>query len=126
MSGIVKGPRSPDLAELRAERDDLAANIARLEDRIRTHEALLTAAAHDLKNSLASITMRADLLQEELEEALKQPVEQGIVSLKTGMSRIQATASNMARLLDELHGLARLREGDAPDLVRQPVDLVVL
>jgi signal transduction histidine kinase len=87
MLSVVKRPRSPDLAELRAERDDLAANNGRLEDRIRTYEALLTAAAHDLKNSLGSITMRADLLQDELEEALEQPVSQGIGSLKAGTTR---------------------------------------
>ena len=57
---MVKGARCPDLAPIRAERDRLGAEKAHLEEMVRTHDALLTAAAHDLKNSLTAIIMRAD------------------------------------------------------------------
>jgi signal transduction histidine kinase len=106
-----------------AERDVLAADNARLEQMVRTHDALLTAAAHDLKNSLAAITMRADLLQEQLEEDGQARFEETSASVQGGLAKIQATSANMARLLDELLGLARMQAGHRLDLVREPTDL---
>jgi signal transduction histidine kinase len=53
---------------VRAERDTLAADNVRLEEVVHAQAALLTASAHDLKNALAAITLRADLLQDELDD----------------------------------------------------------
>ena len=124
--GLVTGTRSPGLAALRAQRDALAADKARLEDSLRLQDALLTAAAHDLKNSLAAITMRADLLQDRLRDDVRAPSMETPIAVSTGLTRIQATASNMAQLLDELLGLARGRAGHRLDLVLEPMDLVAL
>jgi nitrogen-specific signal transduction histidine kinase len=111
---------------MRAELDALAADKARLEDTVRTQDALLTAVAHDLKNSLAAVTMRADLLQEQLHDDSRAAGVEGSTSVREGLARIQATSSNMARLLDELLGLARMQAGHRLDLVREPIDLVAL
>jgi signal transduction histidine kinase len=83
---------------------------------------LLTAAAHDLKNSLASITMRADLLQEQLHDDSRAPRRETPIAVSNGLARIQATSANMARSLDELLGLARIRAGHRLDLVLEPMD----
>ena len=104
---VVTGTRRPGLAALRAERDALTADKARLEDTVRTQDALLTVAAHDLKNSLAAIIMRADLLQDQMGD------DEGSLPVHEGLARIHATSSNMARLLDELLGLARVQSGHA-------------
>ncbi len=90
------------LASLRAERNALAADNVRLEELVRAHGALLTASAHELKNALASITLRADLLQDLLDDAAPESTESGTLSLPAGLANIQATSSNMARHLDEL------------------------
>src|SRR4029077_1945152 len=92
-----------NLGVVERERDALAAQVARLEETVRTQDALLTAAAHDLKNSLAAITLRADLLLGQLEDDLQEPVPDGQESLsfRKGLARIVAASSQMARLLDE-------------------------
>jgi nitrogen-specific signal transduction histidine kinase len=109
-----------------SERDALVAQVARLEDTVRTQDALLTAAAHDLKNSLAAITLRADLLLGQLEDDLQVPDGQESLSFRKGLARIVAASSQMARLLDELLGLGRLQAGHRLDLEREPMDLVAL
>lgn len=108
---VVTGTRRPGLAALRAERDALTADKARLEDTVRTQDALLTVAAHDLKNSLAAIIMRADLLQDQMDDDVQ--AGEGSLPVHEGLARIHATSSNMARLLDELLGLARVQSGHA-------------
>ncbi|HEY3061170.1 MAG TPA: ATP-binding protein [Chloroflexota bacterium] len=125
-SGTMALARRQSLAALRAERNSLAADNVRLEELVRAQGALITASAHDLKNALASITLRADLLQDVLDDAGPESTESGTLSLRTGLTRIQATSSNMARHLDELLGLARKQAGHRLDLVREPMDLVAL
>ena len=92
----------------------------------RAQRVLLTAAAHDLKNALAAITMRADLLQDQLDEATQVPAEADAFSLRGGLFKIQATPSNMARLVDELLGLALKQAGQHLDFVCEPMDLLAL
>lgn len=88
----------------------------------REREAFLAAISHDLKNPLATIRGAAQLVQRRLArigqpEAARQAAQ---------LDAITASAVRMTALLDELLDQARLREGQAPDLVRRPADLVAL
>jgi hypothetical protein len=69
--------RDTSIVSLRAERDSLAADKVRLEEIVRGQDALLTASAHDLKNALAAIAKRADLLQDELSDGAPQTTTPG-------------------------------------------------
>jgi two-component sensor histidine kinase len=117
----LESRRADGAADLR-----LAADKARLEETVRTQNALLTAAAHDLKNSLAAIRVRADLLLGQLDDDNQAPGEEESLSFRNGLARILATSAHMARLLDELLGLARMQAGHPLELLREPMDLVAL
>jgi signal transduction histidine kinase len=114
----------PDVTTLAAERDALAARAAVLEATVRQQDALLTTAAHDLRNSLMTVYMRVDLLREQMDDEGWR--DQGSVAVVDGLTKIQVVASNMKTLLDDLLGLARLQAGQRLNLVREPTDLVAL
>ncbi|WP_375769762.1 CHASE3 domain-containing protein [Archangium gephyra] len=115
------------LAQVRAQADALRASEARLESRVlqRTHE--LTAAnkelesfsysvSHDLRSPLRAIDGFAQALREDEGERLS---AEGLRLL----TRLQAAATRMGQLIDDLLLLSRVTRAE---LKREPVDLSAL
>src|SRR5262249_34992143 len=88
----------------------------------RQREAFLNSAAHDLRNPLTTIVMRAEVLQEAAtERGLSEQDE-----IHRGLKRSAATAERARRLLNEMVDVARLDLGQRLELRRRSVDLVAL
>jgi signal transduction histidine kinase len=83
---------------------------------------VLATVAHDLKSPLGTIKGLAQLLQRQVTGA--EPVAAPDLVEKLG--RIDAAATRMARLIDELLDVARLEAGQPLRLARRPNDLVAL
>jgi signal transduction histidine kinase len=83
---------------------------------------VLAAVSHDLKNPLAVIMGQAQLLENHASQAPGAAAGQ----LKAGLTRIQANARKMARLLNEMLDAVQAEAGDMLVLERQPIDLVSL
>ena len=92
-----------------------------LQESVRARDEFLSAAAHELKTPLTSIKGYAQTLERRTRE-LEEPVRARFASL----SRIDAATTRMARTIDELLDLARLRLGQRIDLDRNVVDLVAI
>jgi signal transduction histidine kinase len=88
---------------------------------IRMRDEFLAAATHDLKTPLAAIKGQAQLLRR---RAAGGPA--GPADLASGLARIDAAATRMNRLVEELLDVAQLRIGQALRLQKQPTDLVAL
>ena len=121
-SGRRFGPGDLDLAEDLAHRAALAINAARLyreaQEAIRGRDELLAVASHDLRNPLAAIKGRAQLLRRRLVAE-----ESGLVS---HLDQIEASADQIDRLVAELIDIAALQSGRSLELRRTPTDLVAL
>lgn len=117
-------PVDLSLAEELAGRAALAVDNARLyrdlQRSIRTREEFLAAAAHDLKNPLASIKGGAQLLQRHVARATTLNSNR----LATGLAGIDAATTQMVALIDELLDVARLQMGRPLDLYRTTIDMV--
>jgi PAS domain S-box-containing protein len=96
--------------------------MAQLKQELQTRDDFLAAAAHDLKNPLASIKGAAQLLQ--LRRARPDGLDEH--QLGAGLERIDAITTRATAQVDELLDLARMQMGRPLDLNRQPIDLVAL
>lgn len=93
-----------------------------LEQAVRTREEFLAAAAHDLKNPLASIKGIAQLLRRRVARGAMPTPER----LAEGLGSIDVTATRMASLINELLDVTRLHLQQPLDLDPRPMDLVAL
>jgi signal transduction histidine kinase len=92
------------------------------EDTLRAREQLLTILSRDLKDPLGAIKGNAQLLQRHV--GVQVPTDPDRV--RAGLLRIDASATWMAELLEELQDVTRLEIGDIPPLQRQPTDLLAI
>lgn len=86
------------------------------------HNELLSSVSHDLRTPLATIKGTAQLLARQANRGLGERA----APLVSGLARIDATTTRMARLIDELLDAARLRAGEPLELQRAEMDLVGL
>jgi PAS domain S-box-containing protein len=107
-------------AELRRSRDERDRVLADLRASLRTRDAFLASASHDLKNPLASIKATAQLMLRRLERGGTPTSDAQYQALE----RINTTVTRAASELDELLDLARLQLDRPLDLERRPMDLV--
>jgi signal transduction histidine kinase len=102
---------------LRAEQE----SRAEAETALRMRDVFLRSLAHDLKTPLASLAWHTQLMRRRAREGrLPAP------ALEDGLLAIEATTSEAAAAIDELHDLARLGSGDTLELHPVPVDLLAL
>jgi signal transduction histidine kinase len=92
-----------------------------LQESLRARDEFLSSAAHELKTPLTSIKGYAQTLERRTKE-LDEPIRARFASL----ARIDAASTRMARTIDELLDLARLRLGQRIELDRNVVDLVTV
>jgi K+-sensing histidine kinase KdpD len=92
-----------------------------LQESLRARDEFLASAAHELETPLPSIKGYAQTLERRTRE-LDEPIRARFASL----ARIDAASTRMARTIDELLDLARLRLGQKIDLDRAVVDLVAV
>ncbi len=90
-----------------------------LQESLRARDEFLSSAAHELKTPLTSIKGYAQTLERRTRE-LDEPIRARFAAL----GRIDAASTRMARTIDELLDLARLRLGQKIELDRKVVDLV--
>jgi PAS domain S-box-containing protein len=88
----------------------------------RQKDDFLSAAAHDLKTPLTTIKGLAQILSRRAERA-NTPETNKLVD---GLGRIDATATRMSSLINELLDISRVQMGRELDLVRSETDLVAL
>ena len=114
------------LAEEIARRAAVAVDNAKLyrqaREAVRTRDEFLSTVSHDLRNPLASIKGLAQLLQRRAQR-LATAETLGFVE---SLARIDAAATRMTTLLDELVEVSGMRIGQPLELAREPVDLVAL
>jgi signal transduction histidine kinase len=89
---------------------------------VHERDKLLSTVTHDLKNSLAAIKGFAQLLQRSVKDMNSEDTER----LTIGLSRIEAMATKMTALINELMDLSRLQMGQPLELDLQLTDLVAL
>jgi signal transduction histidine kinase len=92
-----------------------------LQESLRARDEFLSSAAHELKTPLTSIKGYAQTLERRTRE-LDEPMRARFAALQ----RIDAASTRMARTIDELLDLARLRLGQKIDLDRNVSDLVAI
>ena len=97
-------------------------DVTAIRDLERERDALLAAAAHDLKNPIGIVKGSAQLLLRSLRRTGTVPAER----LEPVLTTIEATATRMGALVDELLDATRLRLGQRLALDRRPTDLVGL
>jgi two-component system phosphate regulon sensor histidine kinase PhoR len=97
-------------------------DITALLEQGRMREEFLASAAHDLKTPLAGIRGLAQLAQRRL-APLTDPGNTAIADM---LANMDIAVGQMARLIDELLDMSRLRANVDLDLDRKPTDLVAL
>lgn len=101
--------------------------MARLrQDAILAREELFSIVSHDLKNPVATIKGYAQLLRRVAQRLGPANVEKESQQLLSGLSRIDATASRMTALINELLDLTALHIGKPLELDKKETDLVAL
>ena len=123
---VARARRAEETAARRAATlGALAEENARLhreaQDAVRLRDAVLTAAAHDLKTPLAAMKGNAQLLQRRTRRGSVTPEAMG-----EGLEKIVAGTVRMTSMVDELADLARLQMGQPLMLQREATDLVGL
>ncbi len=88
----------------------------------RLQEEFLASASHDLKNPLGAIKGQAQVLR----RRLTRDGETARDRLDTGLAAIDAAATRMTALIDELVDVVRLRSGQSLELQEGSMDIVVL
>jgi PAS domain S-box-containing protein len=84
----------------------------------RQREDFLASASHDLKGPLSAIAAQAQLIQYRISASTPEGER-----ISRGALRIEQAAARMAKLINELMDVARLRMGRPLTLDRKPVDL---
>jgi PAS domain S-box-containing protein len=114
------------LAEELACRAALALDNARLyqeaQEAVRVRDEFLSTASHDLRSPLVSVKGYAQILGAMVAHD-PSPIGQKVT---TGLTKIDAAATKMARLIEELIDVAYLQAGRPLALERRPTDLVAL
>jgi PAS domain S-box-containing protein len=125
-SGRVYGPADLALAEDLASRAAVAMEnshlYSQLEEAIRVRDEFLSSVSHDLKNPLATIKARAQVLRRRVGHLPEDQQERFYV----GLDSIDTTAGKMTRLIDDLVDVVHLRIGRPLTLRYEDVDLVKL
>ena len=85
----------------------------------RQREDFLASASHDLKGPLSAIAAQAQLIQYRISASTPDGER-----ISRGAARIEQAAGRMAKLINELMDVARLRMGRPLTLDRKPTDLV--
>lgn len=107
------------LRETVGERDEA---VGRLREALRTREEFLASAAHDLKNPLAAIKARVQLLERRVHSGSIQDLSR----LADDLRRIDMTVTRAAALVEELLDLTQLQMGRSLELDRAPTDLIAV
>jgi PAS domain S-box-containing protein/excisionase family DNA binding protein len=107
------------LREMAQARDRAVADLQQL---LAARDEFLSSAAHDLKNPLANMKAQAQLLQRRVARAGSVQAERVLA----GLASIDASATKMTSLVDELLDTARMELGQPIELRRRPTDLVAL
>ncbi len=92
------------------------------QEAVHERDKLLSTVTHDLKNPLAAIKGFAQLLQRSVKDMTPEDAER----LMMGLTRIEATATKMTALINELLDLSHLQMGQPLELDLQLTDLVAL
>lgn len=125
-SGRQYGPPELALAEDLARRAAIAVDNAflyeELQEAVRIRDEFLSSVSHDLRNPIATIKGRAQVLLRRLDGI---PLEER-ERLTASLQAIEANAGKMNRLINDLVDVARLRIGEPLELSRQRFDLVAL
>jgi PAS domain S-box-containing protein len=85
----------------------------------RQREDFLASASHDLKGPLSAIAAQAQLIQYRVSASTPEGEK-----VSRGAARIEQAAGRMAKLINELMDVARLRMGRPLTLDRKPTDLI--
>ncbi|GIW04127.1 MAG: hypothetical protein KatS3mg059_0747 [Thermomicrobiales bacterium] len=96
-------------------------DISQRKEHERFEQELLTDIAHDLKNPLAAMRVHIQLMRRRLRGDRLPPA-----ALEEALTVIEANTGRMARRIDELSDVARLRAGQSLELHRERVDLGAL
>lgn len=97
--------------------------LTRLQRSLRTRDDFLSSVAHDLRNPLTVIKMRAALLSNEV---TKQRGDLAPERLTAGATRILAAADEMGSMIESIVDLMRGEMGQRPSLRRTEVDMAAL
>jgi PAS domain S-box-containing protein len=118
----VSGRRTALLSVVRDITDEVMSRRAaiRAEEQQR---ALLSSLSHDIKSPLSVIRGHAQVLRRHIDNiGSPPPIDRLVAALK----QVEASAVQVAELVDELVDIGRLRSGDAPPLHIGPTDLLKL
>jgi signal transduction histidine kinase len=101
---------------------DNAPLLTELQRSLRTRDDFLSSVAHDLRNPLSVIQMRAAMLRKEVEQQGRIVPER----LTSATGRIQSATEEMGTMIEGLLDLVRSEMGQPPVLRRTEVDLRAL
>lgn len=117
--------RTGQLETVNRELEAVARENARLymeaQEAVRSREALLSVASHDLRNLLAAINGSVKLLQRYV---VQPTVDSQPDLVETGLARIGRAATRMNALISEMLDFACLQAGQSLELHRRQADLV--
>jgi signal transduction histidine kinase len=95
-------------------------DITPLHELDRQRDEFLSAVSHDLRNPVAIIRGRTELLQRSIGRSTD------MTKLSAGLAAIDTSTVRLVRMVDELLDLTRVRMGHPIDLNRTPTDLAAL
>jgi signal transduction histidine kinase len=106
---------------------DHALSYARVRGALEAHTSFVTNLVHDLRNPLTVIKGRAQALRRSVPRHATGMDESRLQSLEDGLAAIDAAASNVAQMVDDLLEVVRRQTTAAPTPLRvEPTDLVAL
>jgi signal transduction histidine kinase len=108
--------------ELARSRLEMAQLYKQAQEAIAARDELLSIVSHDLKNPLATIKGFAQLLQ----RAASRPNTEANEQILDGLKRIDATATKMTTLINELMDVVFLQTNRPLKLDLRPTDLIML
>ncbi len=96
--------------------------VEELEETIRARDEFLSSVSHDLRNPLAAIKARAQMLRRRVEK-MEDPAMERVAE---GLDAINVSVTRMTLLINDLSDLVNMRDGRLLMLNREDVDLVTL